>query len=189
MSDLEAKWKKIQTIQDFAFILSLDSVTMEVKGKMRDILKAAQLGEPAPNLELVDLTTKTKLHLLSLAKAGRPFVVNFGSGSWPPFMANLGKFGSLRKNFSQVADFVTIYIAEAHPADRGHFKTGEDGGQFGQIDTATHKSLQDRIGAALKLKEKAASFLEGCPILVSRFFFTVSLKKSFAGWSHGRSCK
>merc|ERR1712156_731413 len=81
MSDLEAKWKKIQTIQDFAFILSLDSVTMEVKGKMRDILKAAQLGEPAPNLELVDLATKTKLHLLSLAKAGRPFVVNFGSGS------------------------------------------------------------------------------------------------------------
>ena len=81
MSDLEAKWKRIQTIQDFAFILSLDSVTMEVKGKMRDILKAAQLGEPAPNLELVDLATKTKLHLLSLAKAGRPFVVNFGSGS------------------------------------------------------------------------------------------------------------
>ena len=100
-------------------------------------------------------------------------------------MANLGKFGSLRKNFSQVADFVTIYIAEAHPADRGHFKTGEDGGQFGQIDTATHKSLQDRIGAALKLKEKAASFLEGCPILVSRFFCRLLLycgiNKSFAG--------
>jgi len=81
-------------------------------------------------------------------------------------MANLGKFGSLRRNFSQVADFVTIYIAEAHPADRGHFKTGADGGQFGQIDTATHTSLQDRLNAALKLKEKAASFLEGCPIMV-----------------------
>lgn len=81
-------------------------------------------------------------------------------------MANLGKFGSLRQNFSQVADFVTIYIAEAHPADRGHFKSGADGGQFGQIDTATHTSLQDRLNAALKLKEKAASFLEGCPIMV-----------------------
>jgi len=82
-------------------------------------------------------------------------------------MANLGKFGSLRQNFSQVADFVTIYIAEAHPSDRGHFKTGgTDGGQFGQIDTATHASLQDRLNAALKLKEKAASFLEGCPIMV-----------------------
>lgn len=81
-------------------------------------------------------------------------------------MANLGKFGSLRQNFSKVADFVTIYIAEAHPADRGHFKAGADGGQFGQIDTATHTSLQDRINAALKLKEKAASFLESCPIMV-----------------------
>ena len=68
MSDLMAKWEKIQTIQDFAFILSLDSVTMEVKGKMRDILKQAQLGQPAPNLELVDLASKAKVPLLSLAK-------------------------------------------------------------------------------------------------------------------------
>ena len=81
MVDLVAKWEKIKTIQDFAFILSLDSVTMEVKGKMRDILKEAQLGQPAPNLELVDLATKAKMPLLSLAKAGRPLVVNFGSGS------------------------------------------------------------------------------------------------------------
>jgi len=81
MSDLMAKWEKIQTIQDFAFILSLDSVTMEVKGKMRDILKQAQLGQPAPNLELVDLASKAKVPLLSLAKAGVPLVVNFGSGS------------------------------------------------------------------------------------------------------------
>ena len=81
MVDLVAKWEKIKTIQDFAFILSLDSVTMEVKGKMRDILKEAQLGLPAPNLELVDLATKAKMPLLSLAKAGRPLVVNFGSGS------------------------------------------------------------------------------------------------------------
>ena len=81
MSDLVAKWEKIQTIQDFAFILSLDSVTMEVKGKMRDILKQAQLGQPVPNLELVDLASKAKVPLLSLAKAGVPLVVNFGSGS------------------------------------------------------------------------------------------------------------
>jgi len=81
MADLVAKWEKIQTIQDFAFILSLDSVTMEVKGKMRDILKEAQLGQPAPNLDLVDLASKAKTPLLSLAKAGRPLVVNFGSGS------------------------------------------------------------------------------------------------------------
>ena len=81
MGDLVDKWEKIKTIQDFAFILSLDSVTMEVKGKMRDILKEAQLGAPAPNLDLVDLATKAKTPLLSFARAGRPLVVNFGSGS------------------------------------------------------------------------------------------------------------
>ena len=60
-------------------------------------------------------------------------------------MANLGKFGSLRQNFSEVADFVTIYIAEAHPSERGHFKTGgTDGGQFVHIDT--FQPMKDFIG-------------------------------------------
>ena len=118
-------------------------------------------------VSLYELERQETILLSNFMKKSRPLVVNFGSCTWPPFMANISKFAAICEKFQDLADFVTIYIAEAHPADRGHFKAGADGGQFGQIDTATHTSLQDRINAALKLKEKAASFLEGCPIMVS----------------------
>jgi len=78
-------------------------------------------------------------------------------------MANLDKFGKLRQNFSEVADFVTVYIAEAHPAERGHFKVGGDGGNY---DIDTHANIADRLNAATTLREEAGKALKGCKILV-----------------------
>jgi len=78
-------------------------------------------------------------------------------------MANLDKFGKLRQNFSEVADFVTVYIAEAHPAERGHFKVGGDGGNY---DIDTHANIADRLNAATTLREEAGDALKGCKILV-----------------------
>jgi len=78
-------------------------------------------------------------------------------------MANLDKFGKLRQNFSEVADFVTVYIAEAHPAERGHFKVGGDGGNY---DIDTHANIADRLNAATTLREDAGKALKGCKILV-----------------------
>jgi len=78
-------------------------------------------------------------------------------------MANLDKFGKLRENFSEVADFVTIYIAEAHPAERGHFRVGGEGGNY---DIDTHANIADRLNAATTLREEAGEALKGCKILV-----------------------
>jgi len=78
-------------------------------------------------------------------------------------MANLDKYGKLRENFSGVADFVTVYIAEAHPAERGHFRVGGEGGNY---DIDTHANIADRLAAATKLKEEAGEALKGCKILV-----------------------
>jgi len=78
-------------------------------------------------------------------------------------MANLDKFGKLRQNFSEVADFVTIYIAEAHPAERGHFRVGGEGGNY---DIDTHANIADRLNAATTLREEAGEALKGCKILV-----------------------
>jgi len=78
-------------------------------------------------------------------------------------MANLDKFGKLRENFSGMADFVTIYIAEAHPAERGHFRVGGEGGNY---DIDTHANIADRLNAATTLKEEAGEALKGCKILV-----------------------
>ena len=73
-------------------------------------------------------------------------------------MASLGKFGALRTKFAGLVDFVTVYIAEAHPAEKKHFS--------GNFDIATHASMGERIEAANTLKEQAGKILEGCPILV-----------------------
>ena len=73
-------------------------------------------------------------------------------------MANLSKFGALRTKFAGLADFVTIYIAEAHPAERNNFS--------GNYAIDTHASMEERIESANTLKEEAGEFLKGCPILV-----------------------
>eukprot|EP00090_Calanus_glacialis_P015331 TRINITY_DN24214_c0_g1_i1.p2 TRINITY_DN24214_c0_g1~~TRINITY_DN24214_c0_g1_i1.p2 ORF type:complete len:124 (-),score=40.21 TRINITY_DN24214_c0_g1_i1:113-484(-) len=73
-------------------------------------------------------------------------------------MASLGKFGALRTKFAGLVDFVTVYIAEAHPAEKKHFS--------GNFDIASHASMRERMEAANTLKEEAGQILEGCPILV-----------------------
>jgi len=73
-------------------------------------------------------------------------------------MANLEKFGELRRNFSQLVDFVTIYIEEAHPVEQGHYN--------GNYDIGTHKDMNERITAAKILREDAGEQLAGSPILV-----------------------
>lgn len=73
-------------------------------------------------------------------------------------MANLQKFGNIRQNFSELANFVTIYIEEAHPVEQGHFN--------GNYDIKTHANFEERLRAAQTLREDAGKNLAGCPILV-----------------------
>ena len=109
---------------------------------------------------VLNLEDKSFTPLLSFVKAGRPLVINFGSCTWPPFMASLAKFGDLRTKYAELVDFATVYIAEAHPAEREHFSDN--------FDISTHVNMNERIEAAKTLKEKAGKILEGCPILVNR---------------------
>jgi len=73
-------------------------------------------------------------------------------------MANLSKFGDLITKFGDLADFVTIYVAEAHPAERNHFS--------GNYDITTHTTMEQRIEAAHTLRKEAGDSLKDCPILV-----------------------
>jgi len=60
-------------------------------------------------------------------------------------MASLEEFQALQVKFSGLADFLTVYIAEAHPKERPNFS--------GNIDIATHKVLEDRMKAARVLQD------------------------------------
>jgi len=55
-------------------------------------------------------------------------------------MAALERFSQMVEKFSASADFVCVYIAEAHPAEKQHF-----GGNY---DIRTHQGFQDRMAAA-----------------------------------------
>ena len=46
-------------------------------------------------------------------------------------MAKLGQFGEMSAKYSSLADFVTLYISEAHPSEEANFT--------GNIDIAEHK--------------------------------------------------
>ena len=69
-------------------------------------------------------------------------------------MLRLEQFNKVIARFGRFADFVIVYIEEAHPTDGWSFKNN--------IEIAQHKSLQDRINAARKLKEHKPK----CPIVV-----------------------
>lgn len=82
-----------------------------------DINKKTKLGSKAYNSPIVSLDGKTCFRLLDSSRQDRPLVVNFGSSSWRPFTAKLRDFGEIVRDFSDVADFVIVYIEEAHPSD------------------------------------------------------------------------
>lgn len=77
-------------------------------------------------------------------------------------MQSLDKFGAVRAKFEDSVDFLTVYIAEAHPVEEGYF--------LDKIyDLKVHQSMQERIDAARLLKEEAGKNLTGCPIAVDQF--------------------
>lgn len=87
-----------------------------------DINKKTKLGAKAYNSPLFSLDGKMCFRLLETSKRGRPLVVNFGSSSWRPFLAKLREFGEIVHDFADIADFVIVYIEEAHPSDGWAFK-------------------------------------------------------------------
>lgn len=89
---------------------------------MIDLQKKAKTGKEAPNPSLVSADDQSRSHLLDFAKDSRPLVVNFGSCTCPVFMQRLREFREMIAEFSDVADFLVIYISEAHPTDGWAFK-------------------------------------------------------------------
>lgn len=69
----------VNSTKDTPFLFTFRFVWIRAIKSIMDIMKPAQLGGKAPNLELVDLEKKSSVFLLDMAKAGRPLVLNFGS--------------------------------------------------------------------------------------------------------------
>ena len=70
-------------------------------------------------------------------------------------MSSLDQFNKVVTDFDKHADFITIYVKEAHPLD-GWYVPG------GKYDIHQHKTIEDRISAAKMLEDYGVP----CPILL-----------------------
>uniref|UniRef100_A0A3Q4MQW8 Iodothyronine deiodinase n=1 Tax=Neolamprologus brichardi TaxID=32507 RepID=A0A3Q4MQW8_NEOBR len=77
---------------------------------------------------------------------------------------NRALFKQLVKDFSDVADFLVIYIAEAHSTDGWAFKNNYDINQ--------HQSLEDRLSAAQVLVQSEPL----CPVVVDEMTDVTTIK-------------
>uniref|UniRef100_A0A3B3S772 Iodothyronine deiodinase n=1 Tax=Paramormyrops kingsleyae TaxID=1676925 RepID=A0A3B3S772_9TELE len=111
-----------------------------------DAYKQVKLGGEAPNSKVVKVPGSSdqrrslgsrmddECHLLDFESSDRPLIVNFGS------------------EFSDVADFLVVYIDEAHPSDGWAVSPMESNA----FQVRKHRSLEERMLAARTLLEHFA---------------------------------
>uniref|UniRef100_A0A3Q4IGS4 Iodothyronine deiodinase n=1 Tax=Neolamprologus brichardi TaxID=32507 RepID=A0A3Q4IGS4_NEOBR len=107
-------------ISDSNRLFSLESLKAVWHGHKLDFLKAAHLGQVAPNTEVVQLEDRRRSRILDYAQDKRPLILNFGS---------------------YIADSLVVYIEEAHPSD-GWMSTDAP------YQIPKHRCLEDRLNAA-----------------------------------------
>ncbi len=128
------------------FIFTWRQIENRINVAWNEIYCEASEGNDCPNPTLIDFNSGKQIKLRDVLSPSRPTVLNFGSCTWPPFMAQLERIKELQASFGHVADFITIYIDEAHPFDRGDFPTIE-------FRINRHVSINDRFNAAKVLNE------------------------------------
>lgn len=139
-------------------VYSLNFIKACVYARYLDIFKEARLNSKPKDCNVIALgevsTGHTLTNLLKFQKRGRPLVLNFGSCTWPPFVAKLEHFNNVVARFAANVDFVVIYIEEAHPTDGWAFSNN--------FDIKNHRTIEDRIDAAKQLQTIGVN----CPIVV-----------------------
>uniref|UniRef100_A0A672I538 Iodothyronine deiodinase n=3 Tax=Salarias fasciatus TaxID=181472 RepID=A0A672I538_SALFA len=79
-------------------------------------------------------------------------------------MYKLGEFKQLVRDFSDVADFLVVYIAEAHSTDGWAFANN--------IAIKRHRNLEERLSAARILVQEETL----CPVVVDSMSDTTCVK-------------
>jgi hypothetical protein len=72
-------------------------------------------GDPAPDFTLPDPAGKREVTLSELLKQKKPVVLVFCSYTCPPFRGHSPEVERLYQSFKERAEFLLVYIREAHP--------------------------------------------------------------------------
>jgi len=96
--------------------LTLDRIKQEYE-KYNTFERDIFVGCEAPDAEVWELDGSKKCLSDYFRAANKPLVLNFGSITWHYFVNSGETFDRVASEFKNSADFLTVYIVEAHPID------------------------------------------------------------------------
>ena len=145
-----------------------------VKALFRQELGSLQAG-PTLGESYVDFTLKTndgeKEVTFSKLVGANPVVLIFGNFTCGPFRSQAGNVEKLYRMYKDRAEFVMIYVREAHPTDGWHMDSNERAG----VSLAQPTTYDERVKVAQACGERLAL---GFPMLVDTIDDTVGARYS-----------
>lgn len=123
------------------------SKEMLVRGLFRQEVGALQPGpkldETAPDFTLKTAGGKDEVTLSKLV-GPKPIVLIFGNFTCGPFRSHAGNFEKLYRRYGDRANFVMVYVREAHPTDGWRMESNDRLG----VSTAQPKNYEERAQVA-----------------------------------------
>ncbi|MBS1850274.1 MAG: redoxin domain-containing protein [Acidobacteria bacterium] len=102
-----------------------------------------RVGAQAPDVQLVGLDGRTTFHLRERI-GQKPLVLVFGSFTCPPFRRNTSDILKLYQDYRDKAEFLQVYIREAHPKDEWQMASN----QRDNVVYAQPRTREQRIAVA-----------------------------------------
>ena len=153
-----------------SFIGTYRFVRDKFHSALLEVDRVAKVGMPAPNVDVIDLLLNKSANLLDYQDGNKPLVLNFGSCTWPPFLAAMDGLAKLCSEFKDRVTFLTVYINEAHSIESGDYSTYIP-------KVKDHKTIQERIKAAQILQQLSSKELnELCPIVLDNMEDEANIK-------------
>ena len=116
------------------------------------------LDEPAPDFTLATLDGKEKV-TLSQKLGAKPVVLVFGNFTCGPFRNQAGNLETLYRRYRDRAEFVLVYVREAHLRDGWKMESNERRG----VDLLQPATYEERMSVASVCRERLSL---GIPFLV-----------------------
>ncbi|MFN9718593.1 MAG: deiodinase family protein [Planctomycetota bacterium] len=120
-------------------------------GEIGSLQEGPGLNEPAPDFELKLLGSGEPVRL-SKRLGGKPIVLVFGNFTCGPFRSMYSTVEAVRERQKSNADFLFIYVREAHPTDGWAMKSNENVGVAVAQPTTYHERSAVAEQCAAKLK-------------------------------------